>query len=109
MTGFCELWEKLLAHQGETFNTARLIPFVYEIRGGEMFVSVREKSITRSTIELAYSKVVEMNGDVSGPKKLGVFGASYLFPIFLSVGVINSMSVKRRKIHTPNNNPCQKI
>ena len=33
-----ELWELLERHQGETFYTAKSLPFTYEIRGGEMFV-----------------------------------------------------------------------
>ncbi len=32
-----------------------------------------------------------MDGDVSGPKKLGVFGASYLYPVLMRFGVIKSV------------------
>lgn len=46
------------------------------------------KSITRATVELAYQKALEMGGIVEGPKKLGVFGASYLYPVFVRLGVI---------------------
>jgi hypothetical protein len=35
---------------------------------------------------MAYKKAVEL-GVVTGPKKLGVFGASYLWPIFVELGV----------------------
>lgn len=45
----------------------------------------REKSISRSSIELGFQKyleVIEKEGTVTGPKKLGVFGASYLLPLF---------------------------
>lgn len=39
--------------------------------------------------------VHEMNRNgVAGPKKLGCFGASYLYPIFLEIGVI---SLPKRK------------
>lgn len=48
----------------------------------------KEKSITRATVDLAYQKVLEMGGIVEGPKKLGVFGASYLYPVFVRLGVI---------------------
>ncbi|MBO6241133.1 MAG: hypothetical protein J6O61_09965 [Butyrivibrio sp.] len=43
-------------------------------------------SITRSTIELAFinaMKEQEIAGCVKGPKKLGCFGASYLYGMFL--------------------------
>ena len=31
--------------------------------------------------------ILEHNGNISGPKKLGVFGASYLYPMFLRFGL----------------------
>lgn len=55
-----------------------------------MFVDRKEKSITRSSVEMAYLKALEMDGVVTGPKKLGVFGASYLYPVFVRLGVIKS-------------------
>ena len=33
-------------------------------------------------------KVMETEGCVKGPKKLGVFGASYIYPIFLELNLI---------------------
>ena len=55
-----------------------------------MFVDRQEKSITRATVMKAYRKVVELRGDVKGPKVLGTFGASYLYPIFVKMGLIRS-------------------
>ncbi len=51
-----------------------------------MFVDRKEKSITRATILRAYHKAVEL-GMFTGPKKLNVFGASYLLPIFKKIGI----------------------
>ncbi len=89
------LWDALIAMQGETFLTAKGLAFTYLIRerrdgelGGEMFISRKEKSITQSTVFMAFHKALELNGDVKGPKKLGTFGASYLFPVFIRLGVI---------------------
>lgn len=48
----------------------------------------KEKSITRATVMKAYGKVVELEGEVKGPKALGTFGASYLYPIFIKMGLI---------------------
>ena len=60
--------------------------------GNELWVVIdgekKEKSISRSTVELGFQKyleVLEKEGTVSGPKKLGVFGASYLLPLFQRV------------------------
>ena len=52
--------------------------------GNEIWVSIgsvkKEKSISRSSVDLAFQKYLA--GAVSGPKQLGVFGASYLLPLF---------------------------
>ncbi|MBR1853045.1 MAG: hypothetical protein IJ794_07875 [Lachnospiraceae bacterium] len=60
--------------------------------GNELFIDGKERSISRSTVELAFRKGVEVmvqEGRVSGPRKLGVPGArSYLYGMFLEFGVI---------------------
>ena len=45
----------------------------------------------RATVELAFERAINQNGNVTGPKALGVFGSSYLFPIFQTVGIIRSI------------------
>ncbi|MCD7845853.1 MAG: hypothetical protein LUG57_08410 [Oscillospiraceae bacterium] len=82
------LWEILERFQYLPFYTAKGLEFYYTLHGGEMFVSRKDKSITRATIELAFRRVQEMDGQVPGPKKLNVFGASYLYPIFQKLGFI---------------------
>ncbi len=37
---------------------------------------------------VAYRKAKELGGVVAGPKALGAFGASYIYPIFISLGII---------------------
>ena len=84
------LWEKLKNHQDITFHTARGLEFRFEIVGNELFIDRKGKSITRSTVNMAYRRAMEVmreEGRVKGPKKLGVFGASYLLPIFMELGV----------------------
>ena len=91
-----QLWEELLAHQNESMRTSGRgsrpgVEFSYHIRGAEMFVSNREKSITRSTILYAYRKVRELQesgAEIKGPKTIGVHGDSYIFAIFKKIGVI---------------------
>ena len=89
------LWDALIALQGETFLTAKGLTFTYLIRerrdgalSGEMFISRKEKSITQSTVFMAFHKALELGGRVVGPKKLGTFGASYLYPVFIRLGII---------------------
>ena len=48
-----QLRQLLETHQGETFYTAKGLPFHYTVRGGELFVDRRAKSITVSTVASA--------------------------------------------------------
>lgn len=41
------LWHALLIFEGYKFHTAKELPFTHTIKGGELFVSRKEKSITR--------------------------------------------------------------
>ena len=96
------IWNLMLSHAGETFYTARGLPFTYHQKIsrtgeplGELMIDRKEKTITRNTVLLAYQKALEVqasDGCVSGPKKLGVFGASYLYPVFLSLGICTKES-----------------
>lgn len=83
-----ELWKLLLYLQGCVFLTAKGLKFTYKIKGGEMFVNRKSKSITQATVFMAFRKAMELGGVVAGPKKLGTFGASYLYPVFERIGVI---------------------
>ena len=85
------VWALLQQHQQEAFHTAKGLPYTYTIRGGELFVDRREKSITGSTVANALEKIAvleEAGIEISGPKKLGCYGASYLYPVLLTLGVI---------------------
>ena len=82
-------WEDLKEHQNSVYYTAHGLDFQYRIVGNEMFVTRKEKSITRSTVMLAYRRARKLH-TVTGPKQLGVFGASYLFPVFLKLDICSS-------------------
>lgn len=91
------IWNLMLAHTGESFKTARGLPFTYHQKIsrtgeplGELVIDRKEKTITRKTVLLAYERaqaLMASEGCVAGPKKLGVFGASYLYPVFLALGI----------------------
>ncbi len=83
------LWTRLEALAGTELVTAKGLHFRFTLRGNELFVDRKEKSITRSTVNQAYRKAVELSGAVPGPKTLGTFGASYLYPIFQRLGIID--------------------
>lgn len=86
-----QLWTTLVLFQQFPFHTFRHLEFRYKIKGNEIFVDRKEKSITRATLHLALEKslILQKNGGrITGPKKIGCFGASYLYPIFIELGVI---------------------
>lgn len=85
------LWETLCLFQSYPFFTAKKLEFTYTIKGNEMFVSRKEKSETRATVILAFHKALSLQKAglrITGPKMLGTFGASYLYPVFQRIGVI---------------------
>ncbi len=85
------LWDAFVAMEGEPFKTAKNLEYSYSIKGYEIFVSRKDKSITRSTVNLSLWNAIELQKEgkyVTGPKKLKTFGASYIYPIFIEIGVI---------------------
>lgn len=94
------LWELMSRLAGCVFLTAKGLKFTYKIHGGEMFVNRKSKSITQATVFMAYWKAVELmkeNGSVNGPKQLGTFGASYLYPMFARIGVIRKLTDRNQQ------------
>lgn len=86
---FDNIWDEIASHAGEVFYTASGLDYTYRVKGFEIFFSRKHKSITRKTIEMAYQRAVELDGQVKGPKTLGVFGASYIYPVFVKIGIIS--------------------
>ena len=110
------LWKKVIEHEGKTFATTGRgqrpgVAFSYTVSrsggaggrhyegaevegyGNELWVTTatgeKKKSISRSTVDLAYRKAVEMGGTVKGPKTLGIpVAGSYLYPMLIRFGVI---------------------
>ena len=92
-----EFWNLLLIHQNQPFHTAKNLPFTYTIRGGEMFVDRRSKSITKATILQAYRRILEDQEQlIRGPKKLNCFGAPYVWAVFLELGVVSAPPKKKK-------------
>lgn len=84
-------WHTLVQCQGLSFYTVKNLEFTYTVKGNEMFVNRKNKSITKATAILAFNKALEIQKGgkkVTGPKKLGTFGASYLYPVFMKMGII---------------------
>ena len=45
---------------------------------------------------MAFRKAQELGGVVAGPKKLGTFGASYLYPVFVRIGIVKKIREQTR-------------
>lgn len=107
------LWSCIVLYQGQKFKTSGrgsehkgAVGFTYSLKTSgitgekteELVFSTREKgkTVTRSSVERAFETALEIQqgeGYVSGPKKIGGFGASYLYAIFLKWGVIKDSSL----------------
>ena len=88
------LWQVLCELQQIHFYTVKGIQFNYIIRGYEMFVDRKEKSITQATVLLSAQRVLETQNQkiaITGPKKIGTVGASYLYPIFQQIVLIEKI------------------
>ena len=74
-----QLWQWMKEKQGTVFHTIKGLQFTYEIKGNEVFFSRKKKSVTRATINKACRRMNEET--ITGSKQLGVFGASYIYPL----------------------------
>ena len=83
-----EVWKLIEEKEGQSLKTFSGLEFTYRVKGHEIFITRKDKSITYSRVKKAQEEVEKLDGLVTGPKKLGVFGASYLYPIFIEIGVI---------------------
>ena len=85
------LWEVIVAFAEYSFATSKGLRFNYTINGNELHISRKEKSVTKSSVNIAFKMAMELQREghkITGPKMLGCFGASYLYPIFIRIGVI---------------------
>lgn len=88
------LWNVIEDRQGTTFYTKKGLPFTYHVKGGELFTDRRERSITLSTFEKAYEKLMlDRAGEkppckITGLKSLNMYGAPYVWAVFMGIGFI---------------------
>ena len=100
------LWDKITSQEGKSFLTKKGLPFTYTIKGGELFTDRRERSITRSTFEKAYEKLLhdqvgeEAPKKIVGPKTLNVNGAPYVWAVFTGTGMIEEELYIQEEMHS---------
>ena len=107
------LWDCIVAFEGYPFQTISGLPFSYQLKTGrngeltkELWIDRREnsKSITWSSIRMAFQNVLKMKEGLSAeekpyvkrPKALGdIRGVSYIYPLFDRFGLIETGAGKR--------------
>lgn len=85
------LWNTLICFEGYPFKTAKGLRYYYTVKRNEIFISRKEKSVTRASVFIALETAMELQNAgtrITGPKMLRCFGASYLYPVFQRLGVI---------------------
>ena len=87
-----DVWHIIMMYEGYPFQTYKGDKFRYRIKGNEIFVNRKEasKSITRSSVDIAVKEALGLSAQGVkdyGPKKLKVFGASYIWGIFHVIGL----------------------
>lgn len=93
------LWETCLIYRGTTFRTYSGLLFSYEIRRGkngqytrELWVDRREnsKSLSWSSVKLAFDKIKDKKRIIERPKALGdIRGITYIYGMFYRFGLID--------------------
>lgn len=85
-----ELWKVVRVFENYPFYTMKGLRYTYKIKENELFVGRKEKGISKSTVMQAMQKVMELKQKVKEPEQLEVSGASYLYPLFLKIGLIEN-------------------
>ena len=107
-----QLWAVMQSLSGRTFMTAKGLQFTVTLAGNELFVSRKRKSITRATVWRAYMRLLELQARgevVDGPKKLGTLGASYLYAIFIAIGVLPTSMLEVMEASNGNMRGCREM
>ena len=91
------LWDAIREHEGQQFLTKKGLPFTYTIKGGELFTD-------RRTFEKAYEKLIQdQEGEdapkrIVGPKTLNLYGAPYIWAVFMGIGLIEEAQYIQEEI-----------
>lgn len=89
---FDSLWACIELFSGYSFKTVSGLRFEYTVKGGEIFINRKEKSITKASVKKAYNNVISSEGKLhKRPKDMGdIFGVSYIYPMFDRFGIITT-------------------
>lgn len=83
-----ELWDILKLFENYPFHTMEGIRFLYQVQDKEIVIIPQNKSIDKECVIRAMKKAIELQYKVNRPKQLEILGASYLYPVFMKIGLI---------------------
>ena len=94
------LWDCVVAFRNYPFTTLSCLPFTYNLKIGrhgkftkKLWITQREnsKSLTWSSVVLAFRNIEEIGAEVERPKALGdIRGVSYIYALFCRFGLIRT-------------------
>jgi len=81
---FDKVWNRIIAHEGQTFNTITGLPFQYQISGNVVFIIRNNRRIEVGLHKNSFAKAYELR--TSGPGELAsklpsIYGPSYIWAI----------------------------
>lgn len=88
------LWDTVILCKNVPFRTAKNVMFFYLVQNDDLIISKNSKVISKSSVIQSFKKAIELQrefGVIGGPKKLGTFGASYIYPILVWLGIIKEV------------------
>jgi CRISPR/Cas system endoribonuclease Cas6 (RAMP superfamily) len=86
-----QLWNTIVLFENYTFHTVQGSKFRYTVQGQEILLNRQQESITKSSVNRAYEEVMELRAagqPISEEKQLKILGASYVFPVFRRLRLI---------------------
>lgn len=86
------LWGLIELHEGCIFNTVSGLRYKYKVIDGEICIDVKKENITKMSVMQAMNKSIELSSIVSDPRRLGINGSSYVYPILVRFGLIKKRS-----------------
>ena len=82
------VWDAIVKFDSYPFHTVSGIKFRYTVKGQEIVINRKEEIITRETVDMALSNVLQNDRVVEKPEELNVPGFGYLHPIFTRLAII---------------------
>ena len=82
------VWDAIIKFDSYPFHTVKGIKFRYTVKEQEIVINRKDEIITRETVDMALSNVLQNDREVEKPEELKVTGSGYLYPIFTRLTII---------------------